>query len=343
MLTLLLMLQLAQVSSPVGDGVCVTFTASIDSAARELVGESVEAIGGYCSLSGCRLTGNLRFGNGADIIMPEAASGIWSQVLYLSTYPGTTVYVTADQGTGSLQFGVGAGTYAQLSGSTGRFSTLIAGITSATDLTSTTFTQATTYLRSVGVTASSLPTCSSSIEGAIEYNPDADGGTQMLCDHTVGYQWHYVATSNYASGPITMIAQTTQPRIEFYRPLNGSGGTQLPIAGGVNYGNGALLSPTNATISSGFGTTPSITANGANAFTITVGNPTGASGVVTLPTAATGWNCFCEDITTHSTTVFRTRMTASTTTSCTVGNFNNTPASANWVAADVLRCIALAY
>lgn len=272
----------------------------------------------YCKLTGCTMTGALSAlrltttgasaSDGLTFAGSDTARITWQSGYYLNVAAGILTL------------------------------NLFGGLRSASG-----YVQADTYLQTVGTTASSLPTCAAGTFGAIETNTDNDGGTVLICDHTVGYQWHYAATSNYASGPVTMIAQKTQPRIEFYNPINGSGGTQLPVAGGVNYGNGALLSPTNATIGSGFGTTPSITANGANAFTITVGNPTGASGVVTLPTAANGWNCFCEDITTHSTTVFRTRQTASTTTSCTVGNFNNTPASANWVAADVLRCIALAY
>jgi hypothetical protein len=104
-------------------------------------------------------------------------------------------------------------------------------------------------------------------------------------------------------------------------------------------GTGHLLcSGTAPTISSGFGTSPSIVANnGTCAFQINVGTGGSAtSGVIGLPTATTGWVCSVEDITTESTTVFRTKQTASSTTSATVGNFNTSAAAAAWVASDKL-------
>lgn len=59
MLALVSLLALAQVSSPVGEGVCIPIFGTIGSTAREMVGESVEGVGAYCSLSGCRMTGQL--------------------------------------------------------------------------------------------------------------------------------------------------------------------------------------------------------------------------------------------------------------------------------------------
>ena len=54
-----------------------------------------------------------------------------------------------------------------------------------------------------------------------------------------------------------------------------------------------LFSATTPTISSGFGTTPSIVnSNGTAAFSINVGTGgTASSGVITLPAATTDWNC----------------------------------------------------
>jgi len=105
-----------------------------------------------------------------------------------------------------------------------------------------------------------------------------------------------------------------------------------------------LLSNAAPTISSGFGTTPSIVQpNGTAAFEINVGTGgTATSGVIGLPTATNGWNCTCQDKTTFSATVNYCRQTADSTTTATIGNFNSTFVAAAWVASDILylRCFA---
>jgi hypothetical protein len=105
-----------------------------------------------------------------------------------------------------------------------------------------------------------------------------------------------------------------------------------------NAGLGAanlLTSATAPSISSGFGTSPSIVANnGTAAFTIDVGTGgTATSGVINLPTATTGWNCFATDRTTN----IVTRETATTTSTATL-----TAASA-WTASDILQVSCFAY
>ena len=110
--------------------------------------------------------------------------------------------------------------------------------------------------------------------------------------------------------------------------------------------NGILLcSATAPTISSGFGTSPSIVANnGTCAFQVNVGTGgTASSGVIGLPTATTGWVATCTDITTADATRLITKQTASTTTSATVGNFNTSGVAAAWAASDKLNCTAMAY
>jgi len=88
-----------------------------------------------------------------------------------------------------------------------------------------------------------------------------------------------------------------------------------------------LWSSTAPTISSGFGTSPSIVQqNGTAAFEINVGTGGASSGAVTLPTAANGWSCQVSDMTTN----IASRETAFTTTSVTL-----TGASA-WSASDKL-------
>ncbi len=120
--------------------------------------------------------------------------------------------------------------------------------------------------------------------------------------------------------------------------LTGSNGKYLPGSPTCN-----LAMPA---ISSGFGTSPAIVgSNGTCSFQVNVGTGgTANSGVIGLtPAAPNGWTCQATDITTNSTTVFVTKQTASTTSSCTVGNFNDIAAAAAWTASDKLQVIATPY
>lgn len=105
-----------------------------------------------------------------------------------------------------------------------------------------------------------------------------------------------------------------------------------------------LISQTAPTISSGFGASSSVaTNNGTAAFTVNVGTGgTATSGVIGLPTANNGWNCYATDISTQSSTVFVTKQTASSATSCTIGNFNTSGAAAAWTASDIVVVSAFA-
>lgn len=107
----------------------------------------------------------------------------------------------------------------------------------------------------------------------------------------------------------------------------------------------AMISIVAPTISSGFGTSPSISSNnGSVAFIVNVGaGGTASSGVIGLPAAANGWIVMCNNISTTSGTVFMTKQTASTTTTATIGNFSDTGASAAWGANNLIACIAIAY
>jgi hypothetical protein len=81
-----------------------------------------------------------------------------------------------------------------------------------------------------------------------------------------------------------------------------------------------LISSTNPTIASGFGTGPAILANNTAAFKVTVG--TGgldSTGVITMPAAPAGWACHVLNLTDTS-TAHMLRMTAMSTTSLTVTN-----------------------
>lgn len=116
-------------------------------------------------------------------------------------------------------------------------------------------------------------------------------------------------------------------------------------ADGFTQNGRVMVSATAPTISSGFGTNPSIvTSNGTAAFTINVGTGgTAQTGVIGLPTATTGWSVYCADVTTQSSTVFVTKQTASATTSATIGLFDAAGAAAAWTASDILVCQATGY
>lgn len=117
----------------------------------------------------------------------------------------------------------------------------------------------------------------------------------------------------------------------------------------VSLGTGGVLkfvaladSATAPTISSGFGASPSVaTNNGTAAFTINVGTGgVATSGVIGLPTAANGWVCQCNDIAAAVSTS-ETKMSATSTTSCTVSNVNTaTGVAVAWAASEILHCMA---
>ena len=97
-------------------------------------------------------------------------------------------------------------------------------------------------------------------------------------------------------------------------------------------------------ISSGFGTGASVTANnGTSAFRINVGSSNTGNGVIGLPAASRGWNCFANDITTTSTAVSQTKQTASTKTSATLQNYTDTSGTGAWADRDVLAVSCFAY
>lgn len=104
------------------------------------------------------------------------------------------------------------------------------------------------------------------------------------------------------------------------------------------YGLSTPAINTTPTISSGFGTSPSITANkGPASFSVNVGTGGAAStGVIALPLAAHGWACSSADVTTPATNL--TQQTGSSTTTATFTNYVRTTGVAGaWTASDVLQ------
>lgn len=122
-----------------------------------------------------------------------------------------------------------------------------------------------------------------------------------------------------------------------------------PAAGSTNFLNieNAVYHITQApTISSGFGSSPSVV-NGASdaAFTINVGTGGAASaGVIAFGTAAPhGWACDVVDTTTSTATVFVTKSVPTSATTVTFTNYNTSGTAAAWVASDVLAAKCSGY
>lgn len=118
-------------------------------------------------------------------------------------------------------------------------------------------------------------------------------------------------------------------------------------SGSIVTGTTGLIFAASPSISSGFGSSPSVVANnGSGAFTVNVGTGgVATSGVLGLPTAATGWNCLVNDLTAAAGHVaYSTVQTASTTATATVENqTKSTGAAIAWAASDILRVSCLAY
>jgi len=125
----------------------------------------------------------------------------------------------------------------------------------------------------------------------------------------------------------------------FSPPL--SGNTENPATLSMG-GNLIATSNTLPTISSGFGTSPTITAVSTFVFKIVVGSGGASSGTITLPTAPNGWLAFAADVTSGSTLFLQ--LTGSTTTSVTFTSFSvTTGATAPMSASDVILVNCIAY
>lgn len=139
-----------------------------------------------------------------------------------------------------------------------------------------------------------------------------------------------------------------QARIGDDSALTAIQASRLQASSDISTTSGVVLVVFTApTISSGFGSSPSIAANnGTAAFTVNVGTGGAATnGVIGLPTATTGWICSVNDLTAAAAHVAtNTRQTASTTASVTVENqTTSTGAAIAWTASDVLNLACFAY
>ena len=129
----------------------------------------------------------------------------------------------------------------------------------------------------------------------------------------------------------------------FYNGYISISGASLIGVQGYNLGSTMLFSSAAPTIASGFGTSPSIVnSNGTASFAVNVGTGgTASSGVITLPAAATNWNCVVANSLSGAGTL--TEQTAHSSTSVTISNFTiATAVAVGWTAGYVveLNCVA---
>lgn len=167
-----------------------------------------------------------------------------------------------------------------------------------------------------------------------------------------GYQFSISGTASYVGvyggyltgglGPVSITSSGSSNTISNVNGVSSFVGV-AKFDSGISFSNLAV-SATAPTISSGFGTSPSVTANnGTAAFRINVGTGgTATNGVVGLPTAANGWNCFASDVTTPG-TGHTIKQSAGTTTSATLTNYDNAGSPVAWTASDIIIVNCMAY
>jgi hypothetical protein len=333
MLALVAMLSLAQVSSPIGDGVCVTFTAALDSSARELVGQSVEGIGGYCSLTGCRMSGRVTGAasvNGAFYVPdPVNTSNYAIFIDRVTSATKAAICLSGTLSTGAClnSISVDGTTVATFSGPISA-----SALTATTTVNGATSTM-TGFYRSVGVATGSLPTCNAGAAGSLEY--DTTLKRAAICDDSPGsFAWRYACSSTTAT--LDVVVSTGAP--SFMQPTSGGAAIGIkPI--NVQSGQGVWWSSTAPTIGSGFCTSPTITrANGTISFLFDVGSACAASsGVITMPAASNAWTCECTNTTAPQTRTVTSAMTSSTSVTLTSRDWAGT--ATNFVAGDDIACI----
>ena len=127
--------------------------------------------------------------------------------------------------------------------------------------------------------------------------------------------------------------------------LYGQGGNalQTPInATNLSVEGNLVISGTNPTLGSGWGTNPTILANNSFCFKVTVGTGGAANGTINLPTAPNGWLGFAADVTSGNAVFLQ--LTGSTATSVTFTSYSvTTGAAANMSAGDVVLVNCIAY
>lgn len=193
--------------------------------------------------------------------------------------------------------------------------------------------QSTDTLAVVGITNSGSYTQTGTATNTFNGSTNVNGTLTALTFSVTGInEQSGIRIFTLATGSITAAAGYTQ-----------TGTSPNTFTGDYIQGTKLLFSTTAPTISSGFGTSPSIVnSNGTTCFSINVGTGgTASSGVITLPSATTNWNIsICNPITGSGTF---TQQSAHTATSVTLTNYTiATDVAVAWPAGYILECIAIA-
>ena len=272
-------------------------------------------------------------GNGNSAYGRQAGAS-WTNQTYMTAFGYTTAQnATGTQGTyfgGAAGLNAGSGTNQTYVGFTAGLSMTAGNATMVGSQAGRTGGSGCTY--SVGVGASSLYGCNGTADTGLGYNTllaVTSGSSITAVGSSVGS-----ATCQTASGIIL---------------IGYSSGVDCPASNSTNWfniGNALIGTTTAPTVSSGFGTSPSIPNGTSSAiFTVNVGTGgTASSGVISFGTTAAphGWGCDINDVTHPGPNA--TRVSASTTTTVTFTNYSQTTGLAvAWSASDVLVAKCLAY
>jgi len=149
---------------------------------------------------------------------------------------------------------------------------------------------------------------------------------------------------------VYMVAQPLSGTVSIN--INGTVGATTPSTGAFTTakvttledgGANLLVSSTAPTITSGFGTSPSIVANNTAAFQVIVGTGgTDSSGTIGFPNAPNGWSCSVSNITTSG--AVQTIMSSASPNLITLKNINTTTGSAQaWNPGDKLNIQCTAF
>lgn len=174
-------------------------------------------------------------------------------------------------------------------------------------------------------------TQAASISNVLTITPPA-GDVAISLPTAKGIQWNGVANRILYADSTGILTYLSPAGTYYVGPYDTATGYLLDTK--------TLFSTVEPTIASGFGTGPSIAANGTASFRITVGTGgTDTAGVLTLP-ASTGpaarWNCWATDQSTPGLNV--TKQSASgSATSVTLTNYvSSTGIATAWTAGDVV-------
>ena len=178
---------------------------------------------------------------------------------------------------------------------------------------------------------------------------DTDGLSAAIYNTSVtpsNTNWAFKSTGAFSSigGSSGSVLTANTANIVLATSTGAAVAGTLSATGNISVGSTpkVIIGATPPTIASGFGTSPTITAFSTAAFKVVVGtSPTGV-GVLTFPTASTGWSCDVQNNTSNSTIVVG--QTATTITSASFAAYSRTTGLAvNFNAGDVLTFTCMGF